>query len=54
MSQLDREDKAKELLKEAGYGEGGKPPEHRDRYNTNDNTKGRDRDRRHVKASARP
>jgi oligopeptide transport system substrate-binding protein len=39
MSQLDREDKAKELLKEAGYGEGGKPLNLEIRYNTNDNHK---------------
>ena len=39
MSQLDREDKAKELLKEAGYGEGGKPLNIEIRYNTNDNHK---------------
>jgi oligopeptide transport system substrate-binding protein len=37
MSQLDREDKAKELLKEAGYGEGGKPLKIDIRYNTNAN-----------------
>lgn len=37
MSQLDREDKAKELLKEAGYGEGGKPLKIEIRYNTNTN-----------------
>ena len=39
MSQLDREDKAKALLKEAGYGEGGKPLNIEIRYNTNDNHK---------------
>jgi len=39
MSQLDREDKAKELLKAAGYGEGGKPLKIEIRYNTNDNHK---------------
>ena len=39
MSQLDREDKAKELLKEAGYGPGGKPLKVEIRYNTNDNHK---------------
>lgn len=39
MSQLDREDKAKELLKAAGYGEGGKPLNIEIRYNTNDNHK---------------
>ncbi len=39
MSQLDREDKAKELLKAAGYGEGGKPLKVEIRYNTNDNHK---------------
>ena len=39
MSQLDREDKAKALLKEAGYGEGGKPLKIEIRYNTNDNHK---------------
>ena len=39
MSQLDREDKAKGLLKEAGYGEGGKPLNIEIRYNTNDNHK---------------
>ncbi len=39
MSQLDREDKAKELLKEAGYGPGGKPLNIEIRYNTNDNHK---------------
>ena len=39
MSQLDREDKAKELLKTAGYGPGGKPLNIEIRYNTNDNHK---------------
>jgi oligopeptide transport system substrate-binding protein len=39
LSQLDREDKAKALLKEAGYGEGGKPLNVEIRYNTNDNHK---------------
>jgi oligopeptide transport system substrate-binding protein len=37
MSQLDREDKAKELLKAAGYGPGGKPLRIDIRYNTNVN-----------------
>jgi oligopeptide transport system substrate-binding protein len=37
MSQLDREDKAVELMKEAGYGEGGKPLNIEIRYNTNPN-----------------
>jgi oligopeptide transport system substrate-binding protein len=37
MSQLDREDKALELMKEAGYGEGGKPLNVEIRYNTNPN-----------------
>ncbi|GGE07576.1 ABC transporter substrate-binding protein [Aureimonas endophytica] len=37
LDQLDREDKAKELLKEAGYGEGGKPLKIDIRYNTNSN-----------------
>ncbi|KXF75358.1 ABC transporter substrate-binding protein [Paramesorhizobium deserti] len=37
MSQLDREDKAIELMKEAGYGEGGKPLDIEIRYNTNPN-----------------
>ncbi|OCC04122.1 ABC transporter substrate-binding protein [Labrys sp. WJW] len=37
--QLDREDKAKELLKEAGYGPGGKPLKVEIRYNTNENWK---------------
>ena len=37
LSQLDREDKALELMKEAGYGEGGKPLKIEIRYNTNPN-----------------
>ncbi|MDO9415203.1 peptide ABC transporter substrate-binding protein [Pararhizobium sp.] len=37
MSQLDREDKAIELMREAGYGEGGKPLAIEIRYNTNPN-----------------
>jgi oligopeptide transport system substrate-binding protein len=37
MSQLDREDKAKALLKAAGYGPGGKPLKIEIRYNTNVN-----------------
>jgi oligopeptide transport system substrate-binding protein len=37
LSQLDREDKALELMKEAGYGEGGKPLDIEIRYNTNPN-----------------
>jgi oligopeptide transport system substrate-binding protein len=36
LSQLDREDKAKELLKEAGYGPGLKPLKIEIRYNTSD------------------
>jgi oligopeptide transport system substrate-binding protein len=36
-SQLDREDEALKLMKEAGYGEGGKPLEIEIRYNTNPN-----------------
>ena len=39
LDQLDREDKAKELLKEAGYGEGGKPLKVDIRFNTNENHK---------------
>jgi oligopeptide transport system substrate-binding protein len=39
MDQLDREDAAKALLKEAGYGEGGKPLNIDIRYNTNENHK---------------
>ncbi|CAH1658495.1 Oligopeptide ABC transporter, periplasmic oligopeptide-binding protein oppA (TC 3.A.1.5.1) [Hyphomicrobiales bacterium] len=38
-TQLDREDKAKELLKEAGYGPGLKPLKVEIRYNTNDSNK---------------
>ncbi len=37
MSQLDREDEAKKLLTEAGYGDGGKPLKIEIRYNTNAN-----------------
>jgi oligopeptide transport system substrate-binding protein len=37
LSQLDREDRALELMKEAGYGEGGKPLSIEIRYNTNPN-----------------
>lgn len=37
LSQLDREDKALALMKDAGYGEGGKPLEIEIRYNTNPN-----------------
>ncbi|MGQ3211366.1 MAG: peptide ABC transporter substrate-binding protein [Shinella sp.] len=37
LSQLDREDKALELMKEAGFGEGGKPLKIEIRYNTNPN-----------------
>ncbi|QFY60134.1 peptide ABC transporter substrate-binding protein [Rhizobium grahamii] len=37
VSQLDREDKAIELMKEAGYGDGGKPLNIEIRYNTNPN-----------------
>jgi oligopeptide transport system substrate-binding protein len=37
MSQLDREDEAMKLLKEAGFGEGGKPLKIEIRYNTNAN-----------------
>ncbi|MBB2972824.1 peptide ABC transporter substrate-binding protein [Mesorhizobium sp. RMAD-H1] len=37
MSQLDREDEAIKLMKEAGYGEGGKPLNIEIRYNTNPN-----------------
>ncbi len=37
MSQLDREDKAVALMKEAGHGEGGKPLNIEIRYNTNPN-----------------
>ncbi len=39
ISPIDREDKAKALLKEAGYGEGGKPLDVEIRYNTSDNHK---------------
>jgi oligopeptide transport system substrate-binding protein len=39
MDQLDREDAAKALLKDAGYGEGGKPLNIDIRYNTNENHK---------------
>ena len=37
LSQLDREDEALKLMKEAGYGEGGKPLKIELRYNTNPN-----------------
>jgi oligopeptide transport system substrate-binding protein len=37
MSPIDREEKAKALLKEAGYGPGGKPLKVEIRYNTTDN-----------------
>ncbi|MGF9693563.1 MULTISPECIES: peptide ABC transporter substrate-binding protein [unclassified Rhizobium] len=37
MSQIDREDEAVKLIKEAGYGEGGKPLNIEIRYNTNTN-----------------
>lgn len=37
LSQIDREDKAIALMKEAGYGEGGKPLNIEVRYNTNTN-----------------
>ena len=37
LSQLDREDEAAKLVKEAGYGEGGKPLNIEIRYNTNPN-----------------
>nr|WP_316653347.1 peptide ABC transporter substrate-binding protein [uncultured Gellertiella sp.] len=37
LSQIDREDKAVELMKEAGYGKGGKPLNIEIRYNTNTN-----------------
>lgn len=37
LSQLDREDEAMKLMKEAGYGEGGKPLNIEIRYNTNPN-----------------
>ncbi len=39
IDQLDREDQAKALLKEAGYGEGGKPLKIDIRFNTNENHK---------------
>ena len=39
MSPIDREDKAKALLKEAGYGPGGKPLKVEIRYNTTDNNR---------------
>jgi peptide/nickel transport system substrate-binding protein/oligopeptide transport system substrate-binding protein len=39
MSAFDREDEAKRLLKEAGYGPGGKPIELEYRYNTSENHK---------------
>ena len=39
MSPIDREDKAKALLKEAGYGPGGKPLVVEIRYNTSENHK---------------
>ncbi|MDJ1158524.1 peptide ABC transporter substrate-binding protein [Chelatococcus sp. SYSU_G07232] len=39
LSQLDREDQAKALLKEAGYGPGGKPLKIEIRYNTNESHK---------------
>jgi oligopeptide transport system substrate-binding protein len=39
MDQLDREDAAKDLLKEAGFGDGGKPLKIDIRYNTNENHK---------------
>ena len=39
LSPIEREDKAKALLKEAGYGEGGKPLNIEIRYNTSDNHK---------------
>ena len=54
MSQLDREDKAVELMKEAGYGEGGKPLNIEIRYNTNPNHEARrHRRRRHVEEDLR-
>ena len=37
LSQIDREDKAVAMMKDAGYGEGGKPLEIEIRYNTNAN-----------------
>jgi oligopeptide transport system substrate-binding protein len=39
MSPIDREEKAKALLKEAGYGPGGKPLKVEVRYNTTDNNR---------------
>jgi oligopeptide transport system substrate-binding protein len=39
MSPIDREDKAKALLKEAGYGPGGKPLKLEIRFNTSENNK---------------
>ena len=39
MSAIDREDKAKALMKEAGYGPGGKPLNIEIRYNTSENHK---------------
>jgi len=39
MSPIDREEKAKALLKEAGYGPGGKPLKLEIRYNTTDNNR---------------
>jgi oligopeptide transport system substrate-binding protein len=39
MAQLDREDAAKDLLKQAGYGEGGKPLKLTIRFSTNDNNR---------------
>jgi oligopeptide transport system substrate-binding protein len=39
MSPIDREDKAKAMLKEAGYGPGGKPLKVEIRYNTTDNNR---------------
>ena len=39
LSPIEREDKAKALLKEAGYGEGGKPLAIEIRYNTSENHK---------------
>ena len=54
MSQLDREDKAVELMKEAGYGEGGKPLEHRDPLQHQPEPRAcRHRRRRHVEEHLR-
>lgn len=39
LSPIDREDQARALLKEAGYGEGGKPLSVEIRYNTTDNNR---------------